>query len=304
VEIDLSTFPDGLFQYGGQPVGALWASPWSTARFVDGANGNDNNSGLKPTEAFDTIQAAVTASGRGDVIYVRPQAYVVGTGFTRYTEDVTTVLAQSDLSIIGTVNTTNPEFGVRWKYATATCLTNIAPALHIENLGFFAEDKKAISILTNDTLNTHRGADGTTMYNCVIKGGGMTIVDGGTGLRIERCRFSPKYNGEVDNGLTYTASAIARMFTIKDCEFMDGNGTVCDGPVITMTGTITEVMIRGCHFGQTPTGNAYISGTATTVEGVVQNCYFGNADMTLATGIAATGLLVSGIYDLTGLCVA
>jgi hypothetical protein len=296
----LSTFPDGLFQYGGQPVGAIWASPWSTVRFVDGGDGNDNNSGLKPTEAKKTIQSAVTASGRSDVIYVRPKTYVVGTGMGRYSEDVTTALTQNDLSIIGTVNTTNPEFGVRWKPETATAITNIAPAFHLENLGFYAEDLKAVSLLSNGVTDTQRGIDGTTLYNVCIKGGGMTVADGGTGLRLERVRFSPKYNGEVDNAFTYTCNvAPGRMFTMKNCEFMDGNGTACDDQWISLVGVITEVIIRDCYFGQVPTGNAYIVAAA-GVEGLIANCYFAAANGS-TTAIEQGGMFTVACNDVTGL---
>jgi len=63
--------------------------------FVDGVSGSDNNTGKKPTEAKATIQAAVTLATRGDVIYVRPLAYKIGTGFNRYTEDIAVTLGGS-----------------------------------------------------------------------------------------------------------------------------------------------------------------------------------------------------------------
>ena len=286
----------------------MFASPWSTVRFVDGANGNDNNSGLKPTEPLDTIQAAVTASGRGDVIYVRPQAYVVGTGFTRYTEEVTTVLTQSDLSIIGCVNTPNPEYGVRWKHATNTtgyCLVNIAPALHIENIGFFAESAAgAMSILNNGTTDTQRGTDGTTIYNCVVKGKGIIVRSGGDGFTIQNTRFHCGYDGAVAN-LDYSCSANpGRRLLVRNCEWQDGNGTVSSGPCITILPPLTEILIRDCYFPQIPTGSAWIVMTGASNEGLVANCHFAVADMTLSTGILKGGVFVTGIYDETGLITA
>jgi len=298
----MSTFPDGLYQYGGQPVGPLFASPWSTVRFVDGANGNDNNSGLKPDEAFDTIQAAVTASGRGDVIYVRPQAYVVGTGFTRYTEEVTTVLTQSDLSIIGTVNTKNPEYGARWKHATNTtgyCLVNIAPALHIENIGFYAESAAgAMSILDNGATNTQRGADGTTIYNCVIKGKGIIVRSGGDGFTVQNTRFHCGSDGAVA-ALDYSCSATpGRRLLVRNCEWQDGNGTTSSGPCINIAGVCSEILIRDCFFGADPTGNVYITITAST--GSIANCHFSCADVSSGR-IVEGGVICTGIYDGGGL---
>jgi hypothetical protein len=323
VEFNLSTFPDGLFQYGGQPVGAkLWASPWSTVYFVDGYNGSDAFDGLKPTAAKKTIAAAVALCGRGDVVYIRPYPYGIGHGMERYAEDVTItaskgalgvegsasypILSPSDISIIGCVNTVTPQMGARWKYATATCLTNTAPALHVENIGFFAEDYKCVSLLSNGTTDTQRGMDGTTFYNCDFKGGGVTGSDGLSCLAFNRCRFEPKYNGEVDNALTITCNTNpGSKLTIENCEFLDGSdGTAADGPWIVLATVLKDVIIRDCYFGQAPTNTTYITATDTTVEGVVQNCYFGHANMTLTTEITGTGLHLSGIYDLLGLVVA
>jgi len=317
----LSTFPDGLYQYGGQPVGAfLWASPWSTVYFVDGYSGNDGYSGLKPTEAKKTIAAATALLTRGDVIYIRPYPYGIGHGMERYTEDVTItaskgalgiagsasypILSPSDVSIIGCVNTVTPQMGVRWK-ATAIALTNTSPALHVENIGFIAEDLKCVSLLSNGNTDTQRGMDGTTFVNCDFKGGGVTAADGGSSLAFNRCRFEPKYNGEVDNALTITANLFpGSKYTIENCEFLDGSdGTAADGPWIVLTTVMKDVIIRDCYFGQAPTNTTYITAT-NTVEGVVQNCYFGHANMTLTTEITGTGLHLSGIYDLLGLVVA
>jgi hypothetical protein len=301
----LSTFADGLFQYGGQPVGAQWASPWSTVRFVDSDNGSDVYDGLKPTQAMATIQAAVTASGRGDVIYVRPRAYVVGTGFSRYTEEVTTVLTQSDLSIIGTVNTKNPEYGVRWKHATNTtgyCLVNIAPALHVENIGFFAESAAgAIEYLNNGATNTQRGTDGSTIYNCVIKGARVYAASGGDGLTIQNTRFHCAYDGTVAS-IIYTCSANpGRRFLVRNCEFQDGNGTAASGPYINIAGVMSELLIRDCYFGADPTGNVYITITSST--GHIANCHFSVADV--STGrIVEGGVICTGIYDGGGLATA
>jgi hypothetical protein len=318
----MSIFPDGVFQYGGQPVGGEWFSPWSTVYFVDGIDGDDGNTGLKPTDAKKTIAAAAALATKDDVIYIRPLDYTIGHGIERYAEDVTLtatntglnysgttsypILTPSNISIIGCAKTVTPQFATRWKYATATCLTNTTPALHVENIGFFAEDYKCVSLLSNGVTDTQRGMDGTTFYNCDFKGGGVTASDGFTSLAFNRCRFEPKYNGEVDNALTITASTNpGTKLTIQNCEFLDGsNGTVADGPWIILASFITGVVIRDCYFGQVPTGTAYITGTATTVEGVVENCHFGDADMALATGIAATGLITAGIYDLLGLVVA
>ena len=298
----MSTFPDGLFQYGGQPVGATWASPWSVARFVDYDNGSVGYDGLKPTQACATIQQAVTASSRGDVIYVRPRAYVVGTGFSRYTEEVTTALAQSDLSIIGCVNTPNPEYGVRWKHATNTtgyCLINIAPALHLENIGFFAEDAAgAVHILNNGATDTQRGSDGTTFYNCVIKAGRVINADGGDGLTFKNCYFHGKYGGGATGGITFTCSANpGRRLKILNCGFQEGNGTTCATEYINIAGVASEVVIKDCYFGLIPTSAKYILITSST--GIIANCYFEDTDLDLTDDLTLSNVIPAGLWDAT-----
>ena len=46
--------------------------------WVDGSNGADTNDGLDNLSSFATIQAAVTAATRNDVILVRPKAMASG----------------------------------------------------------------------------------------------------------------------------------------------------------------------------------------------------------------------------------
>ena len=134
--------------------GYRFSNPWSTHYFVDGDNGADTNDGKSPSTAFATIQTAVTAATGGDVIYIRPKTYTMGTGFARYTEDVViantsaaaaSTAPQAGKSLIGiTPNDVSSDFlGVRWKYATDTNLNVEAPGTHIENIGFFCEGATA-----------------------------------------------------------------------------------------------------------------------------------------------------------------
>jgi len=317
----MSVFADGLFQYGGQPVGAVWASPWSVARFVDGENGSDAFDGLKPTQPFATIQAAVTASTRGDVIYVRPQQYTGGTGFSRYTEEVTVTAGASagsathfenaDISIIGCVNTPNPEYGVRWKHATDTtgcCLINHAPALHLENLGFYAESAlAAIELLNNGATTTQRGSDGTTIYNCVIKGAAIYVLSGGDGTIIQKCHLHTAYGGGTGGlgNIHYSCSANpGTRLKILDNIFYGGNVTEAPATAyITVLPPMTVMTIGRNFFGKIPTDGHYIDLSGSSNTGLVVNNTFADADIVLETDIHIGGCVQANNWDTAGIVV-
>ena len=150
----MSGTPDMLTHMGGVPVGgARFTSPWATHWFVDATDGNDNNTGKAPNRAKATIQAAVTASSGGDVIYIRPQTYKLGTGFNRYQEDITiaqggaggtgVVDTNANKTIIGVTQRQYPSdmLGVRTKYATAAHGGWLiqASGTHIEGIAHFGE---------------------------------------------------------------------------------------------------------------------------------------------------------------------
>ena len=71
----MTTVADGLFQYGGIPVGAgvmVPFGPSSKAFFVDPANGAAGNDGLTPQTAVASVATAYakTTSGNNDVVYM------------------------------------------------------------------------------------------------------------------------------------------------------------------------------------------------------------------------------------------
>ena len=180
----MTVYGDMLFEFGGVPVGGnRFTNPWNTHYFVDRTDGNDGHPGKTPGSAVETIQRAFDIATGGDVIYIRPGEYQHGQGFRRYTEDVIiacggdggsgNVATNANISLIGVSQRSGQAtdfLGVRWKYATATPLTNRAPGTHIENIGFFAEDATYAINLENDPSGRTKASDGVSIYNCAIKG--------------------------------------------------------------------------------------------------------------------------------------
>jgi len=289
------------------------AMPWGTAWYVDGTNGDDTDTGLGPSNAKATIQSAVTAATGGDVIYIRPLTFDDDYGFNRYTEDVEVAsgissgtFVNAGMSLIGVTRpgATGDFLGVRWTHETATALTNNAPALALENIGFFSESATyGVHLVHDGATGTKQGSQGTSFFNCAFKGKGVYTLSGGDGLTYDSCRFQCSYGGTVAE-INHSCSANpGRRLTIRNCEWLDGNGTASSGPMITIAPPCTEILIRDCHFPQKPTssGNVYIS-MAGANEGMVSNCYFGIADLdTDAEILQGTATLIVACYDVGGL---
>ena len=76
--MEMTTVADGLFQYGGAPVGVnpVYNKIFSTkyperkgrAWFVDASSGVDGN-GTSPGQAFATMEGAFNVLASGDIIY-------------------------------------------------------------------------------------------------------------------------------------------------------------------------------------------------------------------------------------------
>ena len=310
----MSNFPDMVFEFGGAPVsGGRFTSPWATHYFVDGDNGNDANSGKKPNLAFKTIQAAITASTGGDVIYIRPKTYTLGTGFARYSEDVSVTLGGSggsgvtatnaNKSIIGITQRPYPVdfLGVRWTFATATPLTVDAPCLHIENIGFFVEAATyAINLRCNGATRTQEGTTGFSAYNCAFKGDGQLYANGGNELQIVKCRFQAKYDGTTGGiNLVGSANAVARP-VIANCDFIGGNNNAMATAPINGASPWYNAVLRDLWFDKDATAGKFVVISGTTSTGIIGPCYCGSDDIS-TTSFDTAGLEVVGAFDDDGI---
>lgn len=233
---------------------ALNANPWASMRYVDGVDGSESYNGNSPDKSYAKIQTAVTASKRGDIIYIRPLRATYTHGFDRYLESVVVPLATEDLTLIGVTPSLNPEFGPKMSWVTAGeyALTSHAPALHVENLGFYNEGTEGKSVLLTHDATTYlkRGGDGATFYNCTFKGG-MLVSEGGDGLFIKRSRFHAMYDGTYSGGIKAVSDLghnPRRLFIIENI-FQGGNGVAGAQAYITVT-YFTEVLIAKNFFGE------------------------------------------------------
>lgn len=290
-----------------------FSSPFNTHYFVDGDNGSDENTGLTPSAALKTIQRAVTISTGSDVIYIRQKTYTLGTGFARYTEDVSVTLGgaggsgatatNANKSLIGVTQRGVPTdfLGVRWKFTTATPLTVDAPCLHVENIGFFTEDATyAINLRCNGATRTREGTTGFSMYNCAVKGDGKVYGDGCNEVAIVKCRFQAKYDGTV--GGIYLVGSTNQVIRpiMRDLEFLGGNANNMSAAPIQMLAPVYDAMIRDIYFNAETDDGTYITVSSTGNTGLIANVHCASADVSTTT-FTKGGLICAGIYDSAGI---
>jgi hypothetical protein len=203
----MSTFADGVFQYGGQPVGGNWPIPRGNGRawFVDGTNGLDGNSGRKPSDAFASIGQAVEDNPdleEGDVIYIFPKIVLAtATDPSNYAE--TFIITKPHISLIGVGS--GPAQGaipqIKIGAGTTAMCTVRAPCVTIQGLGFNGGDSTGGGIKIDDNGGT-KNAWGTIIRGCHFKnckvhatqgtaGGAIYWPSDGGGwqIRIEGNRF-------------------------------------------------------------------------------------------------------------------
>ena len=299
---------DIIAQSSGLPV--TYHNIW----YVDGTNGSNSFNGKSVEYPFKTIAYAVSRATGGDTIYINPLTYKMGTGFNRYTEDVVltvggaagggVVATNANISLIGvTRRTVASDFmGVRWKFATNTCLNVEAPGTSIENIGFFCEGATAAVYFEGDGATwTKAGHTGSSMYNCAVKGEGGILANGSDSLQIINCQFQAKWDGNT-SGIIITLDGTnpLRRPVVRGCHFIGGNGTSMDSAPIVWTGEVADGLIADNYFGTSASGVTINIVTAGST-GLISNNHFAEADLSGGAFIVQQSMVVTGAYDGAGI---
>ena len=309
--MSLTRFPNGISSFGVPvPDSARFSSPWATHYFVDGINGSDDDDGKNPDSAKATIQGAVDVARGGDIIYIRPLAYTMGIGFARYTEDVDiendctgsgVTEGNAGISLIGVTprKVASDFMGVRWKHATTHCLHTTAAATHIENIGFFCEGATyGVQFESDGATYTKSGGQGSSMYNCAIKGEGGVFANSSDSLQFINCQFQAQYAGNTSGIIiTLDGTNVNRRPVVRGCHFLGGNGTAMDSAPILWTGKVENGLIADNYFD---TGTTVIINIATASStGLIVRNFFAEAEIT-TTFIVQNGMICVANWDLGG----
>ena len=183
----MTTYGDGVYQYGGMPVGGYGPIPWKDGGvwFVDGDNGLAGNSGKSPSNAFNSLTNALAAPGlqEGDTIFVFPRKMAItSTDPVSYAETV--IIDTPQISIIGVGNGRVqgglPQFKIGGSSTTA--MFNIrAPGVTIRNIGINGASSTGGGITLTDDGGSNYVAAGTSIIGCHFKNCKRHATNGGLG---------------------------------------------------------------------------------------------------------------------------
>ena len=268
--MSVTNFPDGIFATPNLG-GGLDAFAGGKVFYVDGDYGNDASQGSSPSEAFATIQAAVTfaAAQDGSIVYIKARNMAAGASDpVSYAESVTIPATCSRMALIG-VSANRTQMGLPQikpaGTAHAYCLTINAPGCLISNLGFNGNSTAGAPLNGAILLNSNGATGtisslGTTITNCHFKNcAGTTVTDCRTG-------------GAID----WTAQGDGWQVRIADNRFYKN---VCDICLLGTTNTVPQDVIIERNVFSGPTAsvdtNVYIAGGSGMTGVIVDSNNFG-----------------------------
>ena len=314
----MSTFPDGLFQFGGAPVGGgRYEGMWEgKAHFVDYDNGTSGADGHSAKSPGKYLQTAIDQASPWDVIYIRPRdpAYSAGGGANYHLPESTTnwnvPYTAYGLSLIGAgIGRGNT---IMATYLRGGAVTTDEPVLelrscwnNIENLAFHngASDEAQIKSLAAASAAAGR-AYANTYNNCIFRFGedlvennlqGAIHIDSSSYEGIYNCIFQACPAGIVLRSIQGTITGLV----VSGCIF---TGTAAQVQYdIYCGGGVANITIKDCYFNHAVPSktvyhatNRYIHfGAAST--GLVANCFTGAVDATVAGNLTLNGVLYSNI---------
>lgn len=188
----MTTVADGLFQYGGMPVGMgipPFVSRYSKTFFVDPINGADGNDGTSPQRAFQTLYQLHNkmTSGNNDV------GFLIGTGVLAGSSVLSLALAQ-------TIDST----------ATVGTLVWSKNACHLIGIASPSNNSRA-------KITTVYDRDSTT-YTASTFGSGNFVTVSGSGCYFRNISVSPLFSTGSTTGIAWTDTGQRNYY--ENCQFL------------------------------------------------------------------------------------
>ncbi len=254
----MTTFGDGVFQYGGMPVANALGLPFSGKSkyyFVDPASGNDDEDGLTPTRAMAGIEAAeakCVANQHDAVVYISGSSgntlqaaltwdknftHLVGVAASTMTAQrarifqLSTLTGASPLLDITATGCEFKNFYIFQGVADATSLINVQVTggrNHFWNVHFAGGGHATQAIDGGASLKLN-GAEENTFDRCTI---GVDTIDAATGMM----------------GLTFDDEAHRNVFNNCIFRMRAGNSGAGFIEVIDSTGIDRDNTFNNCQF--------------------------------------------------------
>ena len=284
----MTTFSDGVYQYGGAPVSSSLdvSKIFSTklkgrAWFVDPTSGG-NGTGKTPKGAFTTMAQAFSAMASGDIVYF--------VGDVR--EQLVTPVQIFDVTIVGCGNrprhadsapTNGNQAAATWRAPSSGAVSGQATVRVLQqgwkfvNTLFAMESSTAagIELVRNaGSGDAERDASHAEILGCVFSGAGVGIRGGATSFSettnhvlVDGCRF---------NDMTYAirTEIISNYWTIRNNEFrVNTNHIVADFGYAFIYNNIfgrfttDSIELPGSSIGYNVITKNYLSGTYSSAGG-------------------------------------
>lgn len=261
----MSTFPDGLYQFGGSPVGpASVISAGGKWYWVDPANGNDSNSGTKPSEPLKTLAAAEDkcVTGKHDGVFMIGSA-------TATVETASITWDKSNTHLIGLTPPTM--YGVRNRVtssavALSPLITVSGNGCVFQNVMFSNDGSHATTAAICATITGARNFFGNVHFK---KTGALAVVD--TSKRdivinssdgenyFHKCTFgSDTYDGSANAAnyvMEFTASAETARNVFDQCLWL-GSGSSGASWILTGSSSLSSMnWFKDCLFYNNTNGS-------------------------------------------------
>ncbi len=275
--------------------------------YVDGTNGTTGGPGTGWSNAFSTIQAAVTAAGGFGTVFVAAKAMAAGaTDPASYEENVIIPATHEGLAIIG-VSRGRTQGGLpQMKDGTGTTTAILiirAPGCLIMNMGFNGSGNTGGGILLDDDAST-KSAFGTTIAGCHFKNckghatngklGGAIMWSAAGGAWQVLISGNKFYKCVADIVLLGTGSSRPQDVVIENNLFSGPIGSVDVNIYLAAGSGMDGVYINNNIFPCDPnigSGTTTVTADLTGCVGTYSNNYHGHTGLTLGDG-SVTGAVI------------
>ena len=306
----MTTVSDGLYQYGGVPVGGGPVFATNHVYFVKPASGNDLLPGTSPAQAWKTLAHAISRMVFGDVVYMIAESNTAS-GTTDY-QSATLNINVDGIKIIG-VNS-YCAIGQRSRIAQLSTATGLAPLVNITANGVMLANIEIFQGVADATSTCALKVSGQhcNFINCQISGIGDATMDvaGARSMILDGCAESvfnncyigldtvPRATAAAEIELKGTANAVTRVI-FNNCMINSDAGAATFLQVYAANANCVDrfVMFNNCMFA-----NATHSGASTMTNTMSLNTSLGGTIIlkdTHRTGTnwATTG---SGVLEKVG----